>query len=88
MPQPVPDPARIVGHQAIATAANGGFDDANPMTGSEPPRWALDQAIEEADEGDEGESIADRAWRLVRAKQQRADEQHDQYDDPDQGGEG
>jgi hypothetical protein len=62
-----------------------------PITGrssSEPPRWALDQATEEADEGDQGESIAGHAWELVRAKQQRTDERHDQYDDPDQGGEG
>jgi len=51
----------------------------------EPPRWALEQAIQEVDEG---ESIADRAWDLVRAKQQRSDESHDEYDDPDRGGEG
>jgi hypothetical protein len=51
---------------------------------SEPPRWALDQAIEEVDEG---ESVADHAWELVHAKRQRDDERHDQYDDPDQGGE-
>jgi hypothetical protein len=59
-----------------------------PITGpssSEPPRWALDQAIEDADEG---ESIVDHAWALVRAKQQKDDERHDQYDDPVQGGEG
>lgn len=59
-----------------------------PVTGpisSEPPRWALDQAIQEVDEG---ESIAEHAWGLVRAQQQRDDERHDRYDDPDQGGEG
>jgi hypothetical protein len=54
-------------------------------TSSEPPRWALEQAIQEVDEG---ESVAARAWELVRARQQRDDESHDEYDDPDQGGEG
>lgn len=57
---------------------------AGPIS-SEPPRWALDQAMEEVDEG---ESIAEHAWGLVRAQQQRDDERHDLYDDPDQGGEG
>lgn len=58
-----------------------------PITGptsSEPPRWALEQAIQEVDEG---ESVTARAWELVRARQQRDDERHDEYDDPDQGGE-
>jgi hypothetical protein len=59
-----------------------------PTTGPpsfEPPRWALEQAIQEVDDG---ESITDRAWELARAKRQRDDERHDQYDDPDEGGEG
>lgn len=58
-----------------------------PITGptsSEPPRWALEQAIQEVDEG---ESVTARAWELVRARKQRDDERHDEYDDPDQGGE-
>ena len=54
-------------------------------TSSEPPRWALEQSMQEADAG---ESIVARAWDLVRAKQRRDDERHDEYDDPDQGGEG
>ena len=54
-------------------------------TSSEPPRWALEQAIQEVDER---ESVVARAWELVRARQQSDDERHDEYDDPDQGGEG
>jgi hypothetical protein len=70
-----------------AAAAHGGSM-TTPIAGSvpaEPPRWALDQAVEEVDEG---QSIVDRAWQIVRANQQRDDERHDEYDDPDQGGEG
>jgi hypothetical protein len=52
---------------------------------SEPPGWALEQAIQEVDEG---QSVAAHAWEIVRARQQRDDERHDEYDDPDQGGEG
>jgi len=71
-----------------AAVALGGSMTPTPIAGSvpsEPPRWALDQAIEEVDEG---ESVVDRAWELVRANQQRDDERHDEFDDPDQGGEG
>jgi alanine dehydrogenase len=44
------------------------------QSGTEPPRWALDQAAVQRHDQDEGRPLHDRAWQLVRATQAQPDE--------------
>ena len=66
--------------------------DATPPRPTQPPDWAIEQAVDELSgetgSGPDAETVAVRARAIVLAREERAGEQHDEYDDPDRGGEG
>jgi hypothetical protein len=58
--------------------------DVSPDAGSDPPDWAVGQAMSQLVDGD-GPAIEERARQLM---QDFDDERHDEDDDADEGGEG